>query len=256
VVSLLDGFPVDWRLAVAAAAILIAGIAKGITGMGIPIAGVPILVALYGDLRMVLVVTILGSATADIPLLWRYRARYRDATMLIGFGVLGIVGIVLGTQILAFVRPAILSAVLAAVVVAFIVLSWLGRIPTMDQRLAARIGPLVGLVCGLLQGSVGAAGPVTTSYLLSTRLSRESFLFAINATFFVLDWTQFFSLQRLGLTTPLVFAGSLAVVVIVFAGLGIGFAIHDRIDDKVFRRGVLVMLAAAAVALITRALRG
>ena len=32
--------------------------------------------------------------------------------------------------------------------------------------------------------------------------------------------------------------------------------IQDRIDDNVFRRGVLVMLAATAVALITRALRG
>src|SRR5580692_7077270 len=181
---MIDGsVPIDIRLVLAIATIFIAGVAKGVTGMGLPIAGVPILVALYGDLRMVLVVTILGSATADIPLLWRYRSRWRDARMLIGFGILGIVGIILGTQILSFVRPAILSAVLAAVVVAFIILSWLGRIPTMDQRLAARIGPLVGLVCGLLQGSVGAAGPVTTSYLLSTPLSRESFLFAINATF-------------------------------------------------------------------------
>lgn len=250
------GFPIDWRLAVALIAILVAGIAKGVTGMGLPIAGVPILVALYGDLRMVLVVTILGSATADIPLLWRYRARYRDATMLIGFGVFGIAGIIAGTQILTFVRPAILSGVLALVVIAFTILSWLGRVPTISTTLAARIGPAVGLVCGLLQGSVGAAGPVTTSYLLSTQLSREGFLFAINATFFVLDWTQFFSLQRLGLTTPPVFAASVGVAVLCFMGLGIGFAIHDCIDDKVFRRGVLLMLGVAAVALITRAARG
>ena len=249
-------FPVDWRLAVAVAAILVAGIAKGVTGMGLPIAGVPILVALYGDLRMVLVVTILGSASADIPLLWRYRARYRDASMLIGFGIFGVIGIIAGTQILAFVRPAILSGVLALVVIVFIVLSWLGRVPTISKTVAGRIGPLVGLVCGTLQGSVGAAGPITTSYLLSTQLSREGFLFAINATFFVLDWTQFFSLQRLGLTTPLVFGASVGVAVLCFAGLWIGFAIQDRIDDRVFRRGVLLMLFLAAVALITRAARG
>src|ERR1700681_3107005 len=93
------GFPVDARLAVAALAIVVAGVAKGVTGMGIPIAGVPILVALYGDLRMVLVVTVLGSATADIPMLWRYRDRWRDAKMLLGFGIMGIIGIVVGTQI-------------------------------------------------------------------------------------------------------------------------------------------------------------
>jgi uncharacterized membrane protein YfcA len=106
----------------------------------------------------------------------------------------------------------------------------------------------------VLQGAVGAAGPITTSYLLSTKLSRESFLFAINATFFILDWTQFFRLQQLA--TPLILAGSLAVTALVFAGLGIGFAIQDRIDDKVFRRFVLVMLGCAAVALIARAARG
>ena len=244
----------DWRLGVAVLAVVVAGIAKGVTGMGLPIAGVPILVALYGDLRMVLVVTILGSATADLPLLWRYRRNYRDASMLIGFLIFGSIGIVLGTQILAFARPAILSGVLALVVIVFAVLSWLGRTPTISKTLAGRIGPVVGLVCGVLQGAVGAAGPITTSYLLSTKLSRESFLFAINATFFILDWTQFFRLQQLG--TPLILAGSLAVTVLVFVGLGIGFAIHDRIDDKVFRRFVLVMLGCAAVALIARALRG
>jgi len=249
-------FPFDWRIGVAVAAVFVAGIAKGVTGMGLPIAGVPVLVALYGDLRMVLVLTILGSASADIPLLWRYRQRYRDASMLIGFGLLGIIGIVAGTQILAFVRPAILSGVLALVVIAFTILSWLGRVPTISKTLATRIGPLVGLACGLLQGSVGAAGPVTTSYLLSTQISRASFLFAINATFFVLDWTQFFSLQRLGLTTPLVFAASVGIAILCFAGLAIGFVIHDRIDDIVFRRGVLTMLGIAAVALIVRAARG
>ena len=219
-------FPLDWRLGVAVIAVLVAGIAKGVTGMGLPIAGVPILVALYGDLRMVLVLTILGSATADIPLLWRYRQQYRDARMLIGFGLLGIIGIVAGTQILAFVRPAILSGVLALVVIAFTILSWLGRVPTISKTLATRIGPAVGLVCGLLQGSVGAAGPVTTSYLLSTQLPRAR-LCGVGRHRDPL-------LRRFGrrLCNP----GS-----------------HQR---HRFRRGVLTMLGIAAVALIVRAARG
>jgi hypothetical protein len=36
----------------------------------------------------------------------------------------------------------------------------------------------------------------------------------------------------------------------------IGFAIQKRIDDLIFRRAVLVMLACAAVGLVIRALRG
>jgi uncharacterized membrane protein YfcA len=254
---MIDGtIPVDWRLAVAIATVLMAGIAKGVTGMGLPVAGVPILVALYGDLRLVLLTTILGTALSDIPMLWRFRKSYREASILYGFLICGLIGIVIGTRILIYVKVSILSAVLAAVVVAFILVSWFGKVPTMNRVLATRLGPLIGLICGIVQGSAGASGPIVTTYLVSSQLSREGFLFAINAIFFVLDWTQFVSLQQLHLTTPAIWTSALAVVVLVFAGMGIGFAIQKRIDDLIFRRAVLVMLACAAVGLIIRASRG
>ena len=254
---MIDGtIPVDWRLAVAIATVLMAGVAKGVTGMGLPVAGVPILVALYGDLRLVLLTTILGTALSDIPMLWRFRKSYREASILFGFLICGLIGIVIGTRILIYVKVSILSAVLAAVVIAFIFVSWFGKVPTMSRVLATRLGPLIGLICGIVQGSAGASGPIVTTYLVSSQLSREGFLFAINAIFFVLDWTQFVSLQQLHLTTPAIWESSLAVAVLVFAGMGIGFAIQKRIDDLMFRRAVLVMLACAAVGLIIRASRG
>ena len=56
---MIDGtIPIDIRLVLAIATVFIAGVAKGVTGMGLPVAGVPILVALYGDLRLVLLTTI------------------------------------------------------------------------------------------------------------------------------------------------------------------------------------------------------
>ena len=125
---MIDGsIPVDWRLAVAIATVLMAGIAKGVTGMGLPVAGVPILVALYGDLRLVLLTTILGTALSDIPMLWRFRKSYREASILFGFLICGLIGIVIGTRILIYVKVSILSAVLAAVVIAFILVSWFGK---------------------------------------------------------------------------------------------------------------------------------
>lgn len=254
---MIDGtIPVDWRLGVAIATVLMAGVAKGVTGMGLPVAGVPILVALYGDLRLVLLTTILGTALSDVPMLWRFRKSYREASILFGFLICGLIGIVIGTRILIYVKVSILSAVLAAVVIAFIFVSWFGKVPTMSRVLATRLGPLIGLICGIVQGSAGASGPIVTTYLVSSQLSREGFLFAINAIFFVLDWTQFVSLQQLHLTTPAIWASSLAVAVLAFAGMGIGFAIQKRINDLVFRRAVLVMLACAAVGLIVRASRG
>jgi uncharacterized membrane protein YfcA len=248
--------PVDARLIVAVAAVVLAGFAKSVTGMGLPVLAVPILVALYGDLRLVLLCTTLGTVLTDPPMLWRYRAHWRESRMLVGFLLAGIVGMVIGTHLLAYVHTAVLAGILAAVVIAFIVISLAGREPTMPRTVAARVGPLVGLICGMLQGSAGAAGPVTTSYLVSTRMPRAAFLFAINAIFFTLDATQFVSLQSLHLTTPQIWTAGAGIFVLCAAGLGIGFALQSRIDDVAFKRGVLVMLAVAAAGLIVRAARG
>ena len=236
--------------------VVLAGLAKAVTGMGLPVAGVPILVALYGDLRLVLLSTILGTVLTDIPMLWRYRANARDSRMLAGFLVAGLIGIVIGTRVLTFVKTAVLAGVLAVVMVAFIIVAWIGRVPTMPRAVAARVGPLVGLACGVLQGSAGASGPVVTSYLVSTQLPRASFLFAINAIFFTLDATQFVSLQQLHLTTAAIWTSAVLVLALVSAGMAAGFAVQSRIDDVLFKRGVLVMLAFAALGLIVRAVRG
>lgn len=254
---MIDGsIPIDARLAVAIAAILLAGVAKGVTGMGLPVAGVPILVALYGDLRLVLLTTVLATAVSDVPMLWRFRKNYREASILVGFLICGLIGIVIGTRLLLYVKVSILSAILAAVVIAFIAVSWFGKVPTMSRALAQRVGPLIGFACGIIQGSAGASGPIVTTYLVSSQLSRDGFLFAINAIFFVLDWTQFASLQQLHLTTLAIWQSAGVVLVLVFVGIGIGFAIQKRIDDVIFKRAVLVMLGCAAVGLVIRALRG
>src|ERR1019366_8566448 len=213
-----DSIPIDARLAFALATIVIAGVAKGVTGMGLPVAGVPILVALYGDLRLVLLTTVLATALSDVPMLWRFRKNYREASILVGFLICGRIGIVIGTRILLYVKVSILSAVLAAVVIAFILVSWFGKVPTMSKVLASRLGPLIGFICGVIQGSAGASGPIVTTYLVSSQISRDGFLFAINAIFFVLDWTQFVSLQQLHQTTSAIWTSSLIVVGVVFAG--------------------------------------
>ena len=122
--------------------------------------------------------------------------------------------------------------------------------------MAARLGPLIGLVCGTLQGSAGASGPIVTTYLVSSQLTRDGFLFAINMIFFVLDWTQFATLQSLHLTTQAIWITSGAVVVLAFIGIVAGFAIQKRINDVVFKRALLVMLGFAALGLIIRAARG
>ncbi len=251
-----NGIPIDGRLVVACIAVIVAGIAKGVTGMGLPVIGVPILVALYGDLRFVLPLTVIANVVSDVVMLVRYRRDPRELTILVPFCIAGLVGIVLGTQLLTFARPAALSALLAAVIGMFLVVSWLGRMPVIGRKNAFRYGPLFGFAGGAIQGAAGASGPIVTSYLMSMQLERELFLFAINVVFAVLDSTQGVSVARLGLFDGRALVVSAAVTGMACASLAAGQAIQKRIDDRAFRRGVLVLLTIAVFGLVLRAVRG
>lgn len=243
----------DARLIVAALAIALAGVAKGVTGMGIPVIGVPILVALYGDLRAVLPVTILATILSDVAMAIRWRRDVRELLVLLPFALAGLVGIVAGTRLLVAIRPAILSLALAAVMTAFIVASWLGRTPRIPR--ARRWGALAGLAGGVLQGAAGASGPVVTSYLLSIGIPRATFLLAINVVFGVLDVTQAATLAQLGLLHGGILGAALATCAITALGLVAGVALQRRIDDRVFRHAILVLLALATAGLVIRAVR-
>jgi uncharacterized membrane protein YfcA len=76
-------FPVDARLIVAITAIVLSGIAKGVTGMGLPVVGVPILVALYGDLRLVLPLTVIATVLSDLAMLARWRKHVGNIRVLV-----------------------------------------------------------------------------------------------------------------------------------------------------------------------------
>jgi uncharacterized membrane protein YfcA len=254
---LLDtALPIDGRVVAAIAAVLLAGFAKGVTGMGLPIIGVPILVALYGDLRAVLLVTIVSTALSDVPFVMRGASRWREALFLVGFVVAGLIGVVLGTHLLVTIRPQVLTLVLACALTVFILIQWLGKMPRIDRARAKRWDWLIGLMAGLLQGSAGSSGPFATSYLVSLDLPRELFLFSLNVIFLILDWTLLVSLARLGFYTPYLLEISAGVLALSVVGMVAGLLAGKRINDFVFRRGVLAVLTIAVISLLVRSLRG
>jgi uncharacterized membrane protein YfcA len=248
--------PLDARLIVALAAIVLAGVAKGVTGMGLPVVGVPVLVALYGDLRLVLPLTVIATVLSDVAMLARWRKEAGAIGVLVPFALAALVGVIAGTHLLTILRPALLSGALACVVIVFVVASSLDKMPTLTRRSAARWGPLIGLIAGTAQGAAGASGPITTGYLLSLELPRGTFLFAINILFVVLDLTQALSLAHIGMIGANDLVPSLVVSAILGLGMCAGFVVQKRIDDRLFRRGVLTLLSLTALGLIVRTIHG
>jgi uncharacterized membrane protein YfcA len=251
-----DALVLDWRIVIAIAALLLAGISKTITGMGVPVAAVPVLTALYGDLSDVIVVTIVATTLSDIFFVVRGRRYARDALPLIPLLICGAVGIVIGAHVLLSVNDLLLAGALGIVLAVFVITSWFSLLPQLKLKTAHRLSPAVGLVAGALQGSTGASGPVVTMYLLSSPLTRGAFIFSINAVFQVLDLTQFITLQRLGAYDSEL--ALIAALCCIPAGIGLvcGFWLAKRVNDAQFRKSVLAVLGVSCIVLLGRSAAG
>jgi uncharacterized membrane protein YfcA len=245
--------PLDWRAALPVAVVAIAGLSKGITGLGSPAIAVPALALVY-RLPAVVATMILPTVVSDLMMLARFVRHARFSPALLAFAGSGLAGIVVGTRVLVAANPDVLKVALACVVVVFVAFSWRGRMPVLGGRWELPLSVGLGLAAGVLQGSTGASGPLVTIYLFSLRLPREAFLFSINAVFLALDSTQLAALQRSGLITPA--RAELAALAVVPLALGVvaGIALQRRVDDLLFKRAVLAALTFVAVGLLSQAL--
>ncbi len=230
-------------------------LAKSVTGLGYPLVVIPILAPLTGIETAVAVVT-LPNAAANVLVGWRTRharADTRDMWMLSATSALGTVA---GTFILVSAPERPLLIVLAAAVLLFVVRSlWFGDV-SVSAEFGRRASPAVGLVAGVMQGSVGVSGPIIGSWLHAYRLPRDAYIFALSVLFLIAGAAQIASLASIGaydadrLTAAAVGFGPVVAV------LPVGEHLRARLSGAQFDRFVLVMLAAAGVTLVVRALTG
>lgn len=241
----------DWRLGLAFAVVLLAGLSKGVTGLGAPALALPVLALAY-PFKLVVAVLVLPTIASDAIVLarvWRHAAGVRRLAV---FAACGLAGIVIGTNVLVRANPNLLKGLLGVVVLVFVGTSWAGRMPSLSGRSERVAGGVTGLVAGALQGSAGASGPLVAIYLFDLGLDRLAFLFSINALFLVLDSTQFTTLRQVGLITGGTLALSLLAAVPLLGGVVGGLALQRRIDDRVFRRVILSVLGLVGAGLVAQ----
>lgn len=235
--------------------ILLGGFTKGVAGQGLPLVATPVLAVLY-DLRTAIVINALPTVLSDVPIILAGLPHLRQAVRFLPFVTCGLVGILLGAQLLVSVDQAILAAVLASVVTLFVGTSWFNVLPVLSHRVGRIIGPPMGLLAGLTQGSAGASGPLASMYLLSIGTPRHLYFFSINLIFQVLDTWQVFALLQVGLYTPGLATLGLLICVPTGVGMVLGFKAQRHVNDLLFRRVILVILLLAAANLLGRALMG
>ena len=242
-------------LAVIVLAIAVGAFIKGATGGGLPQIAIPVMAVFLGVERSVVVMAIPGIV-ANGWLVWSHRREAALTRDLPGMLAGGVVGSVAGTMLLKSLDGRILSATLAAMIVAYICLALLRPGFAISERVTRVASPPVGLAAGGLQGATGISGPLLSTYLHGFGLPPRAYVFAVSTLFFVFASVQTVTLAAVGLYTSARLLESLLALVPIVVALPLGARAARRLSPQTFQRIVLVLLAVSVVSLLHDALTG
>jgi uncharacterized protein len=239
------------ELAILVTGLAVAGFAKGLSGMGLPLIATPILAGVFGPRIAVTIATIPILAANSLLLTQGFRRR----ELLRGLGPLiaaSAVGTAIGTLLLAQLDQRTFALLISAIVAVFLARGdrLLGDDPAALR--AHVLGPLVCFVGGVLQGTTSIASPLVGSYFHSRRLAPADFVFVLAAIFELNGVVQLvgYSLQHL-YTAEIVAIGLIGLVPTLL-GLLAGVYARGRIDALLFRRLIVVLLVLSVANLLWR----
>lgn len=241
-------------LAVVLVVFVVAGIIKGVAGIGFPTAAVSALSQVI-DPRVAIALIVFPSLLANLWQIHRAGGMLRTVRRF-GLFIACLCGaiLVVSTTITASVPVETLMIVLGCLVVFFSVMSLAWSPPFLPERFD-RIGQATaGLASGILGGLTAIWAPPMVTYLLARRLEKDEFVRATGVLIFAgtvpLSMGFFYS----GILTPGIAVLSLIMTAPVIAGFAIGEWMRRYIEPERFRRIVLWIFLAMGMNLLRRAL--
>jgi uncharacterized protein len=236
-------------------ALVTAGAAKGLIGVGMPIVAMPLvshiidLPAAVALLSIPLVLTNLRQAVEGGGTVTALR---QMAPLLLGFCV----GILVGVQVLmslddAWLKPLVGGALLLAVF-SIVAKPDLTLSPTAGRVVA----PIAGVLGGVFGGVAALSGPIVFVYLLATSRDRDLFVKYASLYLVFASVVLVFVMSRYAHLTLADAGVSLASVLPVMVGMSLGTKIRPHVPIKLFRLLILLAVFASAADLIAAPLLG
>lgn len=238
---------------VSAVAALVAAFVKGVIGLGFPTLATPLL-TLVLDVKVAVVVLIVPNLVMDGIQLARRGAPWATMRRLASLLVFGAVGTVVGTRLLVTLPSRVVTLVLGAFVLLFVLLNATRVSPRVPGRWEPWLSPFAGLLAGVVGGITNVPGTPLAIYFYALGMDKIEFVRAVASTFLIYKLIQLGAVAWFGFLTWPLLGVSLALTVVALGGFALGLGVQDRLEPRAFNRAVLVFLAALGLWLILRAL--
>jgi uncharacterized membrane protein YfcA len=241
-------------MTIIAAAFLLAGLVKGVTGLGMPTVSLAILTVTLG-LKPAMALLLVPSFVTN---LWQALAGGHLAAILRRLWPLLIALCLttwLGVWVLARARSDLLAGLLGLIVLAYAVTGLVRIELPQPGRLEGWLSPMVGAVSGLLNGMTGAFVVPGVLYLQSLGLPREAFIQAMGVLFGTSVTALAASLGNRQLLSAELALLSTGAVVPALVGMGLGQIVRRRLSEQRFRMIFFSALLLIGLHIIVGALR-
>jgi len=236
-------------IALLASSLLIAGLLKGVIGIGMPVVAFPLLSMLV-DVQTAVMLLSVPLVVSNIPQALEgglvTQTLRSLAPVLVGMAP----GVWIGVAVLLNVDPAVAKTVAGAVVVLVAAVTLLAPELQIKQRLVFPVGLGAGFCGGLLGGIAALSGPLVFIFLLAKGLrgrafTKEASMFLVVSS--VLLASALISSPRFDWHDVLISTFATAPVV---AGTLIGQKVRDVVPADAFKKFVVLVVLLSGAQLV------
>ncbi|MEP9354157.1 sulfite exporter TauE/SafE family protein [Xanthobacter sp. KR7-65] len=240
------------------AILMLAGVVKGLIGMGLPTVGVGLL-SLATSPAEAAAVLILPAALTN---LWQYFTGPRVVATARRFSWM-MAAVVAGTLLGGLALGGLTSPAAQPMLGATLLLYGGLGLSAVPLQLPARtepwLSPVMGLLTGLVTGTTGVSAMPSAPYLQAIGLNRDDLVQALGLTFTVATFALAVVLAKPGdtgavLANPALLIASVAALLPAFLGMQIGQWVRRAVSPTVFRRIFFAGLAVLGAYMLARGL--
>ncbi|MEM9060117.1 MAG: sulfite exporter TauE/SafE family protein [Pseudomonadota bacterium] len=241
-------------LLIAFAVFLLAGLIKGLIGIGLPTASVGMMSQVI-DPRVAIALMVFPSLISNAWQVWRMGdlfgaiGRYR-----VFLGTLCSLILLLSIFVTGVVPTETLMLVLGLVICLFSIMSLTFRPPHIPAR-HDRLGQVLsGTAAGTLGGLTGIWAPPMVTYLVGRATPKDEFVRATGVMILIGTIPMIAGFWVNGMLTGSLALVSVAMTIPALAGFQVGEVVRRRLDADRFRNAVLIIFGIMGLNLLRRAL--
>ena len=160
----------------------------------------------------------------------------------------------LGAQALTRIDLSYLSALLGGLLIAYAAFGLSRPHMSIPQRREAWIGPVLGVINGVITGMTGSFVVPGVMYLQALGLARDMLVQAMGMLFFALTAALAIALGTSSLLTAELGLLSAVALVPALIGMTVGTRLRQRLPEDLFRRTFFLSLLALGVYIVIRSL--